>query len=75
MTLKRERCGDCGTMHTVCPDCGDRKVTPYEPTDPDMSPTTSVMDFIRGASRGGSATFEHVCWNCGWTEEWTITVD
>lgn len=75
MALEKEQCDGCGTTRTVCPECGSTHVTPYEPADPRMPLTMSVMGFIRQADPGDSATFEHVCWSCGWDEQWTISVD
>ena len=68
MPLDLERC-DCGSKQHHCPECGSNMVTPRENF---RSPTpTSVID------TGGpeEVTYRHVCWECGWDETVTMTVE
>ena len=70
MPLDRVRCdGDgCTETRSECPECESYKVTPREEIGKDTP--NHVVDF------GGEGEFEweHVCWNCGWTEVVSVKV-
>ena len=69
MPLQKENCGECGRSDLVCPACGSRFVTPRDnPQHP--SPNELV-------NRGGQDSIEytHVCWDCGWKEYVTVTIE
>jgi hypothetical protein len=78
MPIDTHRCDECGHKRDVCPECGDHKVTPMEPVRPsndDLTNTTSVKRWVSElATDGDEATFENLCWNCGWKERRTIRV-
>lgn len=78
MELTEERCGECGNRQRVCPECSSTKVTPFEPIDASDEildrPTMGPKEFIKVANDGDYTVFENACWDCGWSEEITVTV-
>lgn len=78
MPLENQNCDSCGENRKVCPECGDHKVTPLEPKDfwrEELSAGPSVKKFVQYAEDGESLTFSNLCWECGWEEQITVTVE
>lgn len=70
MPIERTNCDECGTRENKCPACGSNFVTPRESL---RRPTPNeVVDY---GTDSDSLTYEHVCWDCGWSEEVTIHVE
>lgn len=71
--MERSRCSECGVSHLTCPDCGGTHVTPLEP-EAELSPTTSVSEWLLSLDDDAEATFTDVCWTCGWEQTKTVRV-
>jgi hypothetical protein len=70
MPLNKRRCESCGTKHTECPECGGTFVTPREGM---QTPSPNdIVDYGLGAQE---VSYKHVCWDCGWQERVTITIE
>lgn len=69
MPVEKTECGGCGKQENTCPDCGSNMVTPLD-NPQKRKPTTVAM-------YGGpeEETYTNVCWDCGWTEEVTVTFE
>lgn len=68
MPLKKERCEGCGRTQNACPECGSNMVTPRENMRVDI---LYVIDYTEESE----VEQHHVCWECGWKEELTITIE
>jgi len=70
--MDRVRCSECGEAQYICPECGGSKVMPNE----DLQ-TPSVQQWVTELTEPGehTLTIEDVCWECGWSQEKTITVE
>jgi hypothetical protein len=68
-----EECGECGKTEEVCPDCGERFVTPLEPESGRVS--KGLRRWVQEADDGDTRTFTNLCWKCGWEDRRTITVE
>lgn len=69
MPVEKSRCGECGEQENACPECGSNKVTPLD--NPQTPKPTTVA--IYGGRK--EETYTNVCWDCGWTEEVTVTFE
>jgi len=56
-----------------CPDCGSTKIT--SEVGPEQATGTNLETAIFSADEGSSVQVVHQCWNCGWEETRTVTVD
>jgi hypothetical protein len=70
MPINKRRCESCGTKKKVCPECGSTFVTPRD--NPGTPSPTEIVDHGLGAQE---VSYKHVCWNCGWQERVTITIE
>jgi len=77
MPIERERCdGCCNSTVRACPECGSSHVTPREKYSPDKMAPTDVVDFGFGEDSGVTeCEYFHLCWDCGWKEKVTMTVE
>lgn len=73
MGPEEKRCENCGERHKVCPECGDRKITPLEPQEGPI--TVGIRRHIQQAEDGEELEFENICWECGWKETISFTVN
>lgn len=74
MPLDQQQCNECGESHQTCPSCGSQNVLVREPTAHNVERRhrlTAVVD----VTDISDVTYEHTCWNCGWTEELTISIE
>jgi len=86
MPIEETSCNECGHDETRCPECGLKHVTPRD-NHPAPSPTdivdyglancvgpktASMLDCDREAEE---ITYTHICWNCGWSEDITLSVE
>jgi hypothetical protein len=70
MPLIKERCsGNCGCVISKCPECEGTMVTPRD--NPERPTPNELIDY----GDGEEITYRHVCWECGWGEEVTVTVE
>jgi hypothetical protein len=75
MPIERELCDECcKTTIRACPECGSRHVTPREKYSPDTMTPTDVVDFGVDEDGDTELTYVHVCWDCGWKERVTVTI-
>lgn len=84
MPLEKTRCDCCNEPQAVCPECGSRRATPRENIRLPLS--SEVIDYglsdgdfgrdgVEKLDDGGvRVEYEHVCWDCGWTETVEVTV-
>lgn len=70
MPIEQSHCEKCGESEDVCPECGSGMVTARE-SESTLSPIQAV-DYV---PRDITIEYTHVCWDCGWTETVTMTVE
>lgn len=60
-----------------CPECGSATVTIDLDSDPgsDIPPTLSITDAILELAESEAIGVTRLCWECGWRETRTVTVD
>lgn len=66
----RKRCLKCGESHEVCPECESPKFTPQE-----RHGTPGVKRFVLDASDGETQEYVDVCWECGYSRNYSVTVE
>lgn len=72
--LDTETCSECGEEHNICPRCGDNKVTQID-SEFALTPGDSLVKRVLSSDDGDTIEFKTVCWNCGWTLQWTVEVN
>lgn len=75
MPLKTTSCGECGRSETVCPDCGSAHVTPREALHVEEQAVLGKVTHILDHTPIEQFEAAHVCWNCGWEEQITVTIE
>lgn len=66
----KQQCSECGETHEVCPECESRMFTPQE-----RHGTPDVRRFLMDANDGETQEYKDVCWECGYTRYYEVTVD
>jgi len=69
MPLIRDRCNCCNNQKIKCPECDSTFVTPCEGMK-----KPSPKDLVYFSDKD-EITYTHYCWDCGWKEKVTVTIE
>jgi hypothetical protein len=75
MPLQTSSCGECGRSESVCPECGSSHVSPRVAVHVEAQAVLGQVTHILDHTPIEQFETAHVCWNCGWEEQLTVTIE